>query len=111
MDIKSSPATYATVCSVPGLNFQPINESVELLKNSSIDYEFRTTVVKQYHTAKTFKDIGLYLKGARKYYLQSFTDSENVPDHTLGSYSKEELSDFRDLLLEYIPIVELRGID
>ena len=51
------------------------------------------------------------LDGAANYYLQSFVDSDYVPNHGLHGYSREELQVFADLLSPRIRHVGIRGID
>ena len=52
--------------------FKNIRESVKMLLTSSIDYEFRTTLVKELHTKEDILEICRSIKGARRYYLQNF---------------------------------------
>ena len=110
MDIKSSLPHYAKVAGC-ALSTDAICESVSLLKNSSIPYEFRTTVVRELHDADDFAAIGAWLAGAPAYFLQSYKDSEQVLERRFSSYNKEELERFRQLLLPYLPNVSLRGVD
>lgn len=111
MDIKTSPDKYAVVCGIKNLSFEPIQNSITFLINGSLPYEFRTTVVFEYHNEAVFHEIGKIIQGADYYYLQSFQDSEFVEDHTLHACEKEELLHFRELLSAYVKHVELRGID
>ena len=111
MDIKTSPDDYPAVCNVsnPGLGL--IRESVSFLLEGRIPYEFRTTVVKEYHQDENMKQIGAWIKGANAYFLQSFTDSEYVPDHTLHPHDKETLERFVQILKPFVSAVSLRGVD
>lgn len=76
-----------------------------------MDYEFRTTVVKELHNEHDFVQIGQWLKGARAYYLQAYKDSDEVLQPGFSSYSLEELEHFREILQATIPVVGIRGID
>ena len=77
MDIKNSRMRYNETC---GSEVLPqIEKSVRLLMNGNIDFEFRTTVCKSLHTLNDMKDIGIWLKGAKRYFIQQFVDSGNVP--------------------------------
>ena len=79
---------------------------------SGIDYEFRTTVVDGIHTADDFKKIGIWLKGAKAYYLQQYKDSGDlIAPEGLSAPSKETLETYRSILLPYIPNTAIRGID
>lgn len=112
MDIKSSPKGYGALCGIPEVNLEPIRESVRFLMESGVDYEFRTTVVRELHSREDFLDIREWLKGCNKYYLQAYRDSEHIiKPGIFSSYSREELEEFAQLLREKIPLVEIRGID
>ncbi len=111
MDIKNSKSAYPETAGVMDLNLKAIEESVEILKSSYIDYEFRTTVVSEFHSEKNFTEIGKWLEGAKKYFLQSFRDSEFVLKKGLTAPKKEELISYKELLTGYIDFVDIRGID
>lgn len=111
MDIKTSPGRYSGLTGVAHPDLNAIYESVDFLMSGTIDYEFRTTVVKELHTERDFHEIGMWLKGAKSYYLQAYRDSEEVLQPGFSSYSQEELMYFRSILLNSIPLVEIRGID
>lgn len=111
MDIKTSPERYSVLTGIPHPDLNAIYESVDFLMSGNLDYEFRTTVVKELHTESDFYEIGKWLKGAKAYYLQAYRDSEEVLQPGFSSYSREELSHFRSILLESISLVEIRGID
>ena len=110
MDIKSSLDDYHTVAGVK-LDTSLIKESIDLLKNGPIDYEFRTTVVKELHSKETFEKIGELLSGAKQYFLQGYIDSERVIDRRFSSYTKEELETFVAILKKTIKNVSIRGVD
>jgi pyruvate formate lyase activating enzyme len=80
-------------------------------KLSSIPYEFRTTVIKEYHDEEEFSLIGDMLEGAEAYYLQNFVCSDFVPNKSLHGFTKEELVPVADKLSMKIKRVEIRGID
>jgi len=112
MDIKTSLDDYERVAGITNKELiSLVNNSIDILKSGVIDYEFRTTVVKEYHNQDTMKNIAQLLKGAKRYYLQTFIDSEYVPDHTLTAPDKEEIKAFSDICREYMENVELRGVD
>ena len=110
MDIKAPLSSYEKVAGVK-LDADRIKESVELIKKSGIDYEFRTTVVRELHGKEDFLKIGELLKGAKKYFLQGYVDSDRVISPGFTSYSYEEMCAFRDLLKEYVECVEVRGVE
>lgn len=118
MDIKSSINNYGIVAGISenkecieNVIIAKVKESVRVLIESGIDYEFRTTIIKNYHNENVIKDIGKLISGAKKYYLQSFTDSEYVPNHTLEACDKDVLNRYTEILREYVDLVEIRGVD
>ena len=70
MDIKNSPEKYALTAGVKSLDIAPIRRSISTLMESSLPYEFRTTVVDELHAAEDFEAIGQLNSGARDYFLQ-----------------------------------------
>lgn len=109
MDIKSAPSGYSEVAGV-NVNVDKIRESVNILMNSDIDYEFRTTVVRELHNMQTFIEIGEFISGAKQYFLQGYVDSERVIRPGFSSYSHGELEVFREELEKYINFVYIRGV-
>ena len=108
MDIKNSPKKYAKTAGVP-VDFAKIEESAAFLMECGIAYEFRTTVVKQLHAAEDFIRIGQWLRGAKRYFLQTFRDGETVLRSGLSPCSDAEMHAFKKLLQPYIPSVLIRG--
>ena len=111
MDIKNSPERYPETVGVPGLDLAPYRESAALLLEGKVDYEFRTTVVRELHDEASFRAIGPWLKGARRYFLQAFVDRDTVLSPGLHPCSREEMEAFAAIVRPYIPQVELRGVD
>jgi pyruvate formate lyase activating enzyme len=85
MDIKAPPDRYGEVSRVR-VNIEDIRRSVGIIRESGLDYEFRTTVPKSVIKKKDIEKIGEWLKGSRAFYIQQFR-----PDITLDkSFKKEE---------------------
>ena len=112
MDIKNSPAKYAVTAGVPEpLDLAPLYESIRMLISSAKDYEFRTTVVQELHAEEDFGQIGEMIRGAGKYFLQSFTDRDTVPFQGFSAPSKESLNKYADIVRQYVCHVTIRGTD
>jgi pyruvate formate lyase activating enzyme len=111
MDIKNSIQKYAQTIGVPNYDLAPIHSTIQLIQTSGIDYEFRTTIVQEFHEQADMIAIGEWLNGSRNYYLQSFLDSGDILSPGLHAYDRRELIFFRDSLVPYFKNVELRGID
>ena len=111
MDIKSDQDSYAQVAGRSELQMEKICESVDYLMEGHVPYEFRTTVVRELHNRDTFEKIGQWIGGCQAYYLQNYKDSDAIIQPGFHGYGIEELTEFKDLLLEKIEKVEIRGID
>ncbi len=100
MDIKGAPEDYEKSCGV-NVDIALVKKSTEIIMESSIDYEFRTTVVPGFFDENTAKKIGAWLQGAKKYYLQQFVASGKMIDpkmHEIKPYSKKERKTFAEIL-------------
>ena len=125
MDIKNSPGKYALTTGMDRgpemgwertVNAEPafvgqIRESVRLLMESGIDYEFRTTVVDELHQTEDFEEIGRWIKGAKRYFLQCFADRDTVPYAGLSAPSKAKLEACAAIVRPFVEDVQIRGID
>ena len=111
MDIKAGRARYGEVAGRPGLDIGLIGESADFLLHGTLDFEFRTTVAKELLTADDFEDIAVWLDGCPKYFLQNYTDSDQVLMPGLTGCTKDELLTFASILRPHMGTVELRGID
>ncbi len=110
MDIKNDKDNYSNTCGLNKVNINNIKESIEILKSSNIDYEFRTTIIKEYHNIEFIKNILKLIGDNSKYYLQNFVDSENVIDKSIHGFSDEELRGiYLELNKEY-KNVKIRGL-
>ena len=111
MDIKNSPGKYALTAGVKTVDMDRIRESIALLTESGTDYEFRTTVVRELHEEDDFRQIGGMIAGAKRYFLQSFTDRDTVPYGGFSSPDRGSLERFAAAAREYVPATALRGAD
>ena len=111
MDIKNSPAKYAMTSGLEQLDLEPVKRSISLLLEGDVDYEFRTTVLKEFHEAEDFEEMGKMIKGAKRYFLQAFTDRDSVPFGNLHAPDKAEMMAFMAKAAPYVLEISLRGID
>lgn len=109
MDIKNSETKYAETVGVKSLDFSRIERSIALIKQSGVDYEFRTTVVDEYHSFNDFVAIGMLVDGAEKFYLQPFVNRDTVYDKSLHSPSDDALELYKLALSTYVKQVFVRG--
>lgn len=108
MDIKNSEARYKETTDCPHLNFENIRKSIKILEKNLVNYEFRTTIVKEFHDEISIKEMGELVRGAKKIYLQKFVDRDGVIRKGLHEISLTEANHFKDILSLFIPC-ELRG--
>lgn len=109
MDIKNSEKEYARTTGCKVLNLENVRKSIEILVNSPVSSEFRTTLVKEFHTKESIQEMCKLVKGAKKLYLQKFVDRDGVIQKGLHDISIEEANSFKDTLSSVVANVELRG--
>jgi pyruvate formate lyase activating enzyme len=110
MDIKNSLEKYQITAN-SNIDPERIKLSVELIRNSGVDYEFRTTVVPTIHTGKDILEIAKWLKGSKKYVLQEFEDKGKILDSRLREKAKGKRIDLEKIakdIEKYFGKVEIR---
>ena len=109
MDIKNSPEKYGATVGLPEFDISPILESIDILKGSGVPFEFRTTVIRELHTEEDIRAIGQWLSFAKRFYLQSFTDSGDLLGEGLSAHSIDTMEHFLKILKESVPNAALRS--
>ena len=109
MDIKNCPILYAETCGLKYINVDNIKKSISLIINKAPDYEFRTTLVKEFHERMDYDAFKDLIKGAKRLFLQKFVDREGCIKKGLHEVDVVEASKLRDYLSGFIPEVNLRG--
>ena len=94
MDIKNSPGKYSLTAGVDA-DMNKIRESIGILMKGKVDYEFRTTFVKELHTESDVSDICKEISGAEKYFIQNFKDSGDILCENMHGFEESELEIFR----------------
>lgn len=110
MDIKNAPSKYLDTAGNDKLDLSSIKESVEFLLSGTVPYEFRTTIVRELHTAQEMQEIGSWIQGATDYYLQQYVDSERVLKPGFHSYNKCEMQMLAEVLKPFVPNTHVRGV-
>lgn len=111
MDIKNSREQYIETIGIPEYSLDAIDSSISIIQNSSIPYEFRTTVVQEFHTLDDILAIGRWLEGSSQYYLQLFLDSGDILSSGLHAPTHEMMLEYRRLLEPYFNTVGIRGME
>lgn len=110
MDVKNSPELYAETIGKTAFDLSSVNESLELLKEGRVPYEFRTTVTKNFHNLKSLLEIADWISGCDSYYLQQFVNSGQLIDETITGYTDEELKALYREVKRKLPCTQLRGV-
>lgn len=111
MDIKNCPEKYAATAGTERISIDAVHRSVRyLMQQGKIPYEFRTTVVRQYHTAEDFAAIGKWIHGADAYFLQNFRNTGHLIDNSVSGFTPSEMRQFLEIVRKDVPNAALRGI-
>lgn len=95
MDIKNSKEKYALTVGKKDVDMTSISKSVDILKNSNIDFEFRTTLIKEFHTLDDMRKIADWIDGAKRYFVQKYNDNDGCISH---GYTEVPLADAKEFL-------------
>ena len=109
MDIKNCPSLYGKTCGVANINLENIKKSISVIMAKAPDYEFRTTLVKEFHEQMDYDSFLSLIKGAKRLYLQKFVDREGCIQKGLHEVDIIEANKLRDYFAKSIQEVTLRG--
>ncbi|MBP6881465.1 MAG: anaerobic ribonucleoside-triphosphate reductase activating protein [Candidatus Pacebacteria bacterium] len=109
MDIKSPLQKYSETVARP-VDIVHIKESIDLLREGKVGYEFRTTVVKVLLSSDDFHEIGELIRGSDLYYLQKFVPTKilNPAFHKKATYTDEEFEELRKVMENYVKVCQIR---
>lgn len=110
MDVKNSLPKYAVTCGIEDLDTAPFVRSIEIIKNSGVSYEFRTTVVREFHETEDIIEIAKLIGKVRGYYLQSYKESDNMLLGGCSEVPADELRLMAEKAKEITGYCEVRGI-
>ena len=110
MDLKNCREKYPLTCGVENLSLDSIEQSIELLMQGKVDYEFRTTVVNELHTVEDIAAAGEWIRGAKQWFLQCYKDSGDVLGSGLTAPCKETLQQMLEIAAPFVQRAELRGV-
>ena len=110
MDIKNSPEKYALTIGTDAFLPQ-VELSVNLLKTGRVPFEFRTTVTGNLHEKSDFTAIGEWISGTEKYFLQPYSESEDVLKKSeVSPVGREQLNEFLAEARKFVPEAQIRGM-
>jgi pyruvate formate lyase activating enzyme len=108
MDVKYPEGDYLTFTGENAL--RNVKQSISIIMNSELDYEFRTTYVKGIHTTESSKLIGEMIKDAKQYYVQNFRAGKTINPalSEQNSFTERELKTLKKNIKPYVLNVEIR---
>ncbi len=109
MDIKNDFPRYPVTCGLREMDLSPVAESISLLLEGRVPYEFRTTVVEELHDEESFYNIRRMIDGASLYFLQSFTDRDTVKYAGFHAPSDEKMDKYLSIIKPFVKHAEIRG--
>ena len=111
MDVKNGPSRYGETIGLKGPVPAAVEKTKEFLLSGPVDYEFRTTVVRGFHTEESLLEAADWIQGAKVWYLQQFQDSGAlINGEGLSAFTNEEMQHLLTILQKKLPAVKLRGI-
>lgn len=102
MDIKAPYNKYKLLSGIE-INTSNIKKSIQIIENSGVSYEFRTTVIPNYLNADDLMDIVSYVKDKPKYKIQNFNPSDKIMDSSLlkfKPYSDKQINNFQNQIMK-----------
>lgn len=110
VDFKNTYKKYPATTGIENLDVSPFKRTVEFLLSGKVDFEFRTTVVSKIHETQDIVEIAKTIKGAPRYFLQSFVDSGDLITDGLCAISPEDMKKMALLASEFVTNTQIRGI-
>lgn len=109
MDIKDC-ATSRSVLVWSNEKYARYQKTADIIRWGIIDYEFRTTVIKWYHTSQKMIQIAQSIQWAKKYAIQNFQVPKTLlnPYFQGKSFSNNELQSIKNIISPYVRVCEVR---
>ena len=113
MDIKTTPEKYTMLSPVQDASLpDKIKASIEIIKKSGIEHEFRTTVAPGIVDMEDIRNICKLLPGAQYYVLAGYVPGHTLdPDFTQDTYTNQQLHQMADIVREAGIPLKLRNMD
>lgn len=111
MDIKGHDQQKYSEVTWQLIDFSLIEQSIKMIMDSGIDYEFRTTINKVQHPPEEITKMAELIKGAKRYYLQQFKPTEQKlidPDFKSSGYTEKEMQSLIKLCVPYVQECDIR---
>jgi pyruvate formate lyase activating enzyme len=111
MDVKAPLERYNEVAGIQ-VNEENIQKSINIIKNSGLEYVFRTTVVPGLVGSDDIRKISQMLNGAKVFQIQQFVPTNTLNSHYLRKrpYCRKEVQAFAGIAEPYFKEVRLEGV-
>ena len=110
MDVKNSEEKYAETCGLKNVDIYAVKRSISILAEGKVEYEFRTTVTKDFHTKESLLGAASLIPKNARYYMQAYKDSGDTIGAPCEEYSQNDLKALCQAVSEVVPLAEIRGI-
>lgn len=110
MDVKNSMERYAETVGLDDFSTAAVEESIDFLLEGRVPFEFRTTVVEEFHTPQDIVSLAKRIQGVPKYFLQNFVDSGCLIGENLHSVDKNVMENMKNAAAEHLLEVSVRGL-
>ncbi len=110
MDIKGSLDKYEKITGVK-VSLENIKKSIIMIKTSGLPYEFRSTIMPEFHTQADIKKMGELIKNADKWFLQKFKSNIDLIDGEFKnkkSYTDVEMKELCEIGKQYVKFCDIR---
>jgi pyruvate formate lyase activating enzyme len=110
MDIKAPlvEEKYKKATGLENIDIDKIKKSIDLIRTSGIDYEFRTTISPQLHSIEDILQLAKYISGSKRYFLQQMINEKETISKGINPYREEELENAIKEIKELFQIFRLR---
>lgn len=110
MDVKNDPLHYAETVGLPSYDLAAVRTSIAYLLSGAVAFEFRTTVVREYHDAMRIEHLARWISGAPRYFLQAFSDRGDLLTPGLHGYDAADMEALCAVARSFIPQAAVRGL-
>ena len=110
MDVKNRPEKYAETVGVKNFSADAVEKCIDFLLKGTVDYEFRTTVVAEFHTVDDVEAISKRIAGASQYFLQNFVDSGCLIGENLHAVTSDIMEKMQKAAAKHLSAVFVRGL-
>lgn len=109
MDVKATPQSYLDNFSANDEILSNIKQSIDYLKLNKVDYEFRCTITSELTDSKIIDQMGQWVQGAKRFFLQTFKDVGTNLEEGYHAVSYEKMQEYAEIMQKYADFVKIRG--